>query len=95
MLPVPLLKPCLEVLRELSSAYRTSIVLCTATQPALSTTDTFKDGLEGVHEIVSDPGKLHDEFKRVRVKKLPVISDDELADRLNEHKEVLCIVNTR
>jgi len=95
MLPVPLLKPCLEVLRELSSAYRTSIVLCTATQPALSTTETFKDGLEGVREIASDPGKLYAEFKRVRVKKLPVISDDELADRLNEHKQVLCIVNTR
>ena len=95
MLPVPLLKPCLEVLRELSSAYRTSIVLCTATQPALSTTDTFKDGLEGVHEIISDPGKLYVEFKRVRVKKLPVISDDELADRLNELKQVLCVVNTR
>ena len=95
MLPVPLLKPCLEVLRELSFAYRTSIVLCTATQPALSTTDTFKDGLEGVREIVSDPGKLYVELKRVRVKKLPVISDDELADRLNEHKQVLCVVNTR
>ena len=95
MLPVPLLKPCLEVLRELSSAYSTSIVLCTATQPALSTTETFKDGLEGVREIASDPGKLYAEFKRVRVKKLPVISDDELADRLNEHKQVLCIVNTR
>jgi len=95
MLPVPLLKPCLEVLRELSSAYRTSIILCTATQPALSTTETFKDGLEGVREIVSDPGKLDLEFKRVRVEKLPVISDDELADRLNKYKQVLCIVNTR
>jgi len=95
MLPVPLLKPCLEVLRELSSTYRTSIVLCTATQPALSTTDTFKDGLEGVREIVSDPGKLYVELKRVRVKKLPVISDDELAETLNEHKQVLCVVNTR
>ncbi len=95
MLPVPLLKPCLEVLRELSSAYGTTIVLCTATQPALSTTDTFKDGLEGVHEIVSDPGKLYAELKRVQVEKLPVISDDELADRLNEYKQVLCIVNTR
>jgi len=95
MLPVPLLKPCLEVLRELSSSYRTSIVLCTATQPALSTTETFKDGLDGVHEIVSDPLKLYTEFKRVRVEKLPIISDDELADRLREHKQVLCIVNTR
>ena len=95
MLPVPLLKPCLEVLRELSTAYRTSIVLCTATQPALSTTEIFKDGLDGVREIISDPSKLYVEFKRVRVKKLPLISDDELADRLNEHKQVLCVVNTR
>ena len=95
MLPVPLLKPCLEVLRELSSAYRTSIVLCTATQPALSSTETFKDGLDGVREIVSDPGKLYVEFKRVRVEKLPMISDDELAKRLNKQKQVLCIVNTR
>lgn len=95
MLPVSLLKPCLEVLRELSSAYRTSIVLCTATQPALSTTDTFKDGLEDVHEIVSDPEKLYVAFKRIQAKKLPVIADDELADRLNKYKQVLCIVNTR
>jgi len=69
--------------------------LCTATQPALSTTDSFKDGLEGVHEIVSDPEKLYVELKRVRVEKLPVISDDELSDRLNKYKQVLCIVNTR
>jgi len=95
MLPVPLLKPCLEVLRELSTAYRTSIVLCTATQPALSTTETFKDGLDGVREIVSDPGKLYVEFKRVQVEKLLVLSDDELANRLNKYKQVLCIVNTR
>ena len=95
MLPVPLLKPCLEVLRELSTAYKTSIVLCTATQPALSTTETFKDGLDSVREIISDPGKLYEEFKRVQVEKLPVISDDELADRLNKYKQVLCIVNTR
>ena len=47
MLPVPLLLPCLEVLKELSIAYRTSIVLCTATQPALCATDSFKSGLEG------------------------------------------------
>ena len=95
MLPVPLLKPCLEVLKELSSAYRTSIVLCTATQPALSTTEIFKDGLDGVREIVSDPGKLYAEFKRVHVEKLPAISDNELAKRLNKCRQVLCVVNTR
>lgn len=95
MLPAPLLRPCIEVLRELSSSYRTSIVLCTATQPALSTTETFKDGLEGVREIIPDPDELYTEFKRVQIETLPVISDDELADRISDHEQVLCIVNTR
>ncbi len=35
MLPVPFLKPTLEAIRELSEVYRSTIVLCTATQPAL------------------------------------------------------------
>ena len=60
MLPVPLLKPSLEVLRELALNYRTTIVLCTATQPALSTSETFKDGLEGVREIIPDPAALYE-----------------------------------
>jgi CRISPR-associated endonuclease/helicase Cas3 len=96
MLPVQLLKPCLEALRELSSAYRTTIVLCTATQPALSTTEGFKDGLENVREIVPDAAKLYNDLKRVRTTVVPqLITDDELASRLAEHEQVLCIVNTR
>ncbi len=95
MLPVPLLRPCMEVLRELSSAYRATIVLCTATQPALSTNEHFKDGLDGVQEIIPDPAKLYNLFKRIHVELLPELSDDVLATRLNEHGQVLCIVNTR
>ena len=95
MLPVPLLKPCLEALRELSSSYRTSIILCTATQPALSTTETFKDGLDNVQEIIPDPDKLYNSLRRVRINKIPEISDNELAGKLIAHRQVLCIVNTR
>lgn len=95
MLPVPLLKPSLEVLRELALSYRTTIILCTATQPALSTSETFKDGLEGVRGIIPDPAALYDTFKRVDTVKLPTLADDELAERLNEYRQVLCIVNTR
>lgn len=95
MLPVPLLRPCMEVLRELSSTYRTTIVLCTATQPALSTNENFKDGLDEVQEIIPDPAKLYNLFKRIHIEILPVLSDDVLADRLNAHDQVLCIVNTR
>ncbi|MBN1827602.1 MAG: CRISPR-associated helicase Cas3' [Deltaproteobacteria bacterium] len=95
MLPVPLLKPSLEALRELSLNYRATIVLCTATQPALSTSETFRDGLENVREIIPDPERLYKTFKRVKTLKLPSLSDEELAERLNEHRQVLCIVNTR
>ncbi|MBM4312312.1 MAG: CRISPR-associated endonuclease Cas3'' [Deltaproteobacteria bacterium] len=95
MLPVPLLKPSIEVLRELALNYRTTIVLCTATQPVLSTSDSFKDGLEGVREIIPDPAMLYRVFKRVQTVKLPLLSDADLASSLGEHRQVLCVVNTR
>lgn len=95
MLPVPLLKACLEAIKELSEAYRTTIVLCSATQPALSATEDFRDGLEGVREIVPDPKQLYNSFKRIHTEVLQKLSGDELADRLKALNQVLCIVNTR
>lgn len=35
MLPLEYLKPCIAMMENLMDFYRTSIVLCTATQPAL------------------------------------------------------------
>lgn len=95
MLPAPLLKPCIEILRELSSSYKTTIVLCTATQPALSTTETFKDGLNSVREIIPDPTALYNVFKRIQTEFLGVISDSALVKKIIENDKVLCIVNTR
>ncbi len=94
MLPLRLLKPCLEALKELSENYNTSVVLCTATQPALST-DDFKNGLSGVREIVHEKEKLYTALKRVEVTNLSRLTDDELSERLITHEQVLCIVNTR
>lgn len=95
MLPVSLLKPCLEALRELALNYQTTIVLCTATQPALSTSATFTEGLEGVREIIPDPEKLYQTFKRVKTTQLPLLADGELVNKLDQYGQVLCIVNTR
>ena len=95
MLPVPLLKPSLETLRELSSSYGTTIILCTATQPALSKSSEFKEGLEGVREIIPDPMDLYRTFKKIDMVYLSTMTDEELSKRLMNHKQVLCIVNTR
>ena len=95
MLPVPLVKPCLEALRELSSSYGTTIVLCTATQPALFKSLEFKEGLENVREIIPDPTELYRTFKKIDMSYLSSLSDEDLAKRLVNHEKVLCIVNTR
>ncbi len=99
MIPVSLLKPCMEVLRELAESYKNTIVLCSATQPAISKTDEFKNGLENVREIIEEPIKLYNEFNRVEITSLSKTqektSDVEVAQKISEHKQVLCVVNTR
>lgn len=96
MLPPRLLLPCIEALRELSSVYHSTVVLCTATQPALFKHNGFRWGLEARDpEIIPDPRSLYQEFKRVEVNYLKTISDSELSRRLSEHDQALCVVNSR
>jgi len=95
MLPVPLLRPCLEALRELVETYQVSVVLCSATQPALNRSESFPQGLEEVKEVAPAPEKLHKAFQRVKFKVLPRGDKETIANLLAEHQQVLCIVNTR
>lgn len=103
-LPVTLLRPCLETLRQLTSHapdgranYHASVVLCTATQPAISYRDDFKSGLRDVREIIPDRGSLFQVLRRVRVTSLgrEPLPDADLAARLAALPQTLCIVNTR
>lgn len=94
-LPVKFLRPCLAALRELVATYKTSIVLCTATQPALSRRDDFREGLEGVREIIADPIRLANDLKRVEVSALGKMADTDLVARIAKHEQVLCVVSTR
>src|SRR5690606_8542073 len=66
-MPLKLLRPCVAALDELARNYRTSVVLCTATQPAL-TSSSFPDGLEGVRELAPEPAELFRKLQRVRVR---------------------------
>jgi CRISPR-associated endonuclease/helicase Cas3 len=94
-IPVELLKPALAALRELVLNYGCSIVLCTATQPALERRSDFEIGIEAARPIIPDATPLFHALKRVEVKSVGKLTEDELAARLVLEKSVLCIVNTR
>lgn len=96
-LPVQYLHPCIRALRELTNDYGASVVLCTATQPALLQRDTFPIGIEKekIREIIPEPVPLYRRLKRVVVSDLKQQTDAELVDRLLAEKQALCVVNTR
>jgi CRISPR-associated endonuclease/helicase Cas3 len=95
-IPIDLLRPTLEALRELVLHYGCTIVLCTATQPALEhRADDFEIGLRDVRPIIRDEPALFASLKRVQVERAGRLSDEELADRLATESRVLCVVNTR
>ena len=94
-IPVEKLKPCLEVIKELSTNYRVTTVLCTATQPAINYSDDFRAGLKVDTEIIRDVPALFANLKRTEERFVGTLSETEVAVRLMEHNQVLCIVNTR
>ena len=94
-IPVGLLEPTLAVIRELATDYGCTVVLCTATQPAILRSDAFPIGLNEVREIISEPVKLYDSMKRVEVRHMGRRTDEQIVEKLEQHDQFLCIVNTR
>jgi CRISPR-associated endonuclease/helicase Cas3 len=95
MLPQKLLRPTMAAIDELARNYGCSIVLCTATQPALLRTDEFHNGFERVREIAPEPQQLYRQLDRVIVRHIGVQTDVQLAERLNANRQMLVIVNNR
>ncbi len=96
-IPLHVLRPCLAALDELARNYGASIVLCTATQPAVRQSDDFKGGLPLAieRELAPDPTRLHRALRRVRLEHVGDRSDDELIEELGETAQGLVIVNSR
>lgn len=99
-LPVSLLDPILSVLKELCQQYQVSVVLCTATQPALEGETPYLSGFTAgtVRDIVSPTiAKQHfSTLSRVNY----IVPEDEwswnrLAQDLQQHEQALVILNTR
>ncbi|MCE1183785.1 MAG: CRISPR-associated endonuclease Cas3'' [Rhodocyclales bacterium] len=106
LLPVAYLQPVVDVLRLLVKDYGVTLVLCTATQPALETRSSFDlaRALRGfkageVREIIADVPALYAALSRVRVH-APASLDvrrtwADLAPEIARHEAVLTIVGRR
>ena len=107
-MPVHLLRPCMAALDELARNYGASVVLCTATQPALRKIDqalpsktSYKHGEEGFdigesRELAPDPDELYRQLKRTQIEWLQEnIPDSAIIERFAQCPQMLCIVNSR
>ena len=94
-LPVRLLDPILDALKQLCDNYGSSIVLSTATQPAFEAIPLF--GSANSREIVPDPSRYFDKLRRVEYEwwlNAPV-TWEQVADDMSVAPQSLCIVNTK
>ena len=95
LLPLNLLRPIMQAVKELARNYGCSVVLCTATQPAVQSEHGFYKGLQNVRELAPNPPALFDALRRTSVQHVGVQTDAELLDILSQHEQMLVIVNNR
>lgn len=92
MLPNDYLKPCIAMIEELINNYQVSAVLCTATQPAL--TSFFHEGIS-ITELCPRMEGQFEFFKRTTFENIGVLTENNLMQRLEKEYQTLCIVNTK
>ena len=105
LLPVEFLQPVVDVLRYLVQDFGVTVLLCTATQPALNTPPSvdpqrgLRRAVGAVTEIIADVPALYRALERVRVHLPPSLetprSWPELADEIAQHDAALTIVSRR
>lgn len=95
MLPLPYLQPCVSAISQLVAQYHVSAVLCTATQPALE--PLFARFLPDRPALELCPAGMYENpvFRRVAFETVGQLTWDALAEQLGQHRQVLCIVNSR
>ena len=95
MLPLPYLRPCVWAIAQLVRHYGASAVLCTATQPSLD--PIFQEFAPEIpiREICPMAEAHWESFRRVSFQQAGTLSWMDLAARLQQQEQVLCVVNTR
>lgn len=98
-LPPGLLLPIVDVMKELAARYGSSLVLCTATQPALERRPGFPVGFPGTREIVTNPRRHFATLQRVEARWPKDLYAAEpwpsLAARIVRQRQSLTIVHRR
>ena len=92
MLPNDYLKPCTAMMEELAANYRSTVVLCTATQPALA---SFFPASRKIAELCPRMEEQFRFFQRTVFQNIGRVSEENLTERLSGECQALCIVNTR
>jgi CRISPR-associated endonuclease/helicase Cas3 len=92
MIPVNMMTPCLKVIDELVSRYNASVVLCTATQPAIEQLDFVS---KEATELCPRVEQQFEFFDRVTYCFDGEINESDLVNRLQNEHQALCIVDTR
>jgi CRISPR-associated endonuclease/helicase Cas3 len=95
VLPRPLLMPIVRTIEALARDYGCTIVLCTATQPALGS-EHLANGLDlAGRELAPDPPRLAAALTRTRLRDGGDMSDAALVEALRDAPQALVIVNSR
>ena len=97
-LPTHLLNPLLSILKELKENYGASFLFMTATRPsfhrdAMSLSEGFEPN--EVIEIASNVEKVFTVLRRVQYERGGVLSWKEVAERLADSPQAMCVVNVR
>lgn len=92
MMPVDFLKPCLHALEQMVHYYGCTVVLCSATQPELG---RYLHLQKDPTEIMENVGELFQFFKRVTFDIDGETDYAEIAKKLDECEQVLCIASTK
>ena len=98
-LPPGYLLSIVEALNELVSDYGCTIVLSTATPPALAARERFEQGLSSIRPIVAYPREMVEKLKRVvytwPAPGSPPVTWPQLAKAMVECRQVLAVVHRR
>ena len=92
MIPTQFLTPCIMSIAELVMNYKSTCILCSATQPSLE--DIFPKEIR-VNEICEDTELLYEFFRRTKVVNRGKMEVEQIAEELNNSNQALCIVNSK